>query len=58
MSTCPTTPYKEKINPFSNQVAVVGDKINPFSILQICAHLNQENGFAILLEDYNYILLT
>jgi hypothetical protein len=51
MSTCPTTPYKEKINPFTKKDGI-------FSIINICPHLNLENGFALLDESNNYIVLT
>jgi len=50
MSTCPTTPYEDTINPFEQ-------KENFYSELELCPHIKQENNYAILTEDYNLIFI-
>jgi hypothetical protein len=56
-NTCPTTPFTAKESPFTAKESPFTAKESPFTALELCAHLNQENGYAILSEDSNLIFI-
>lgn len=69
---CTDKPYTDNQSPFSAKAGIYGKKQSPFAKKQgifsneedklecfknLLPHLLQENGQAILLENYGYILL-